>query len=408
MRIEKFLSIYPKKGTVKVYQAGLYAFFDCLYGKVRKGNQVTKEEKKVYEELAERYFDEQRNHFDDLLQFAASLHDVAPLGARSKLAGVKEFLGYYDVELTERQRRQLSTKMPKGKTARTAEKDLDTETLRKILTHMDLKSKAVTLTLASSGMRIGELIQVQLSDVDLSATPPEIVVRGEGTKTGDTRIVFVSSEAQEVLQEWLKIREAYLASAQSKNRGLVKNGIGKEKLADDGRLFPFTDVNFRAAWENALRKAELWSRDNSTGRSQLRVHALRKFFRSQLALSCPLDIVEALMGHEGYLTDAYRRFTRKQMGEYYLRAEHHVTVMGSGDIREIQDRLQDTQAAMEGYRSITTKQAEDLVDLKRRMEAMEATMMKINEVDEVFSRVLEDQEVQSLLMAKLKEIMQAK
>ena len=28
------------------------------------------------------------------------------------------------------------------------------------------------------------------------------------------------------------------------------------------------------------------------------------------------------MGHEGYLTDAYRRYTNKQMGEYYLKYEH--------------------------------------------------------------------------------------
>jgi len=389
MRIEKFLSIYPNNGTVKVYQAGIFSFFDCLYGKVRKGKQVTKEEKKVYEELAERYFAEQRNHFDDLLQFTASLHDVAPLGARSKLAGVREFLGYYDVELTERQRKQLSTKMPKGKTARTAEKDLDTETLRKILTHMDLKGKAVTLTLASSGMRIGELMQVQLSDVDLSITPPEIVVRGEGTKTGDTRIVFISSEAREVLEEWLKIRDGYLTSAKSKNRGLVRNGIGKEKVADDGRLFPFTDVNFRAAWENALRKAELWSRDNSTGRSQIRIHGLRKFFRSQLALSCPLDIVEALMGHEGYLTDAYRRYSTKQMGEYYLKGEHQITVTGTGDLRELQYTVQDQQAAIEGYRGILSKQAEEMVELRRRLEALEAREEELKPLDETMDRLME-------------------
>jgi integrase len=55
--------------------------------------------------------------------------------------------------------------MPRGKTARTAEKDIDTETLRRIQAHIDVKGKALTLVLASSGARIGEILQAKLSDV---------------------------------------------------------------------------------------------------------------------------------------------------------------------------------------------------------------------------------------------------
>jgi hypothetical protein len=77
------------------------------------------------------------------------------------------------------------------------------------------------------------------------------------------------------------------------------------------------------------------------------------------------------MGHEGYLTEAYRRYSRKQMGEYYLKAEHHVTVMGSGDLKEIQDRLQDTQAAVKGYKDIITEQAREIADLKERLKKVE-------------------------------------
>jgi integrase len=389
MRIEKFLGIYPKKNTVGVYKAGIYDFFDCLYGKVRKGSKVTKEETAAYENLAEKYFTEGRDYFEDLLKFAAYMTGKPPTGARAKITGVMEFLRYYDVEFTERQRKQLSTKLPKGKMSRTAEKDIDTETLKRILTHMDLKGKAATLVLASSGMRIGELFQVKLSDIDLTTTPPEIVVRGENTKSGDTRTVFISTEAKEALGEWLKVRDQYLESAKDRNKGLVEKGIAKEKTIIDDRLFPFTEVNFREVWENALTKADLWNKDNSTGRSQIRVHALRKFFRSQLALSCPVDIVEALMGHEGYLTDAYRRYTRKQMGEYYLRAEHHVTVTGTGDIREIQDRLQDTQAAVKGYKDIITEQTQEIAELKQKYGEQEK---KIVETEKVQERIKELEE----------------
>jgi integrase len=386
MKIQKFLNLYPNEGTARVYRAGIYDFFDCLYGKVRKRKHVSEDEKAVYENLAEKYFGEQRDYFEDLLKFAASKHDQPPLGAKAKIAGVREFLSFYDVELTQRQLKQLSTKMPKGKTARTTEKDIDVEILKKILTHMDLKGRAITLALVSSGARIGEMIRIKLSDVDLTTTPPELVIRGEDNKSGDTRTIFISSEAKEVLEEWLKVRDSYIKSAKERNRGLVVNGNAKAKKGADDRLFPFTDRNVRVMWENALTKADLWNKDSTTGRSQVRIHALRKFFRSQLALSCPLDIVEALMGHEGYLTEAYRRYSRKQMGEYYLKAEHHVTITGSGEIREFQDRLQDTQAAVKGYKDIITEQAEEMVDIRRKMEERNGEIAKLSEEIETMKR----------------------
>jgi len=307
MKIRQFLDLHPKRNTKGVYRAGIFDFFDFIYGRVRKGKKATKKEMEEYERLADKYFEEERDHFDDLLKFIAHMNGGPPIGQKAKIAGVKEFLSYYGVEFTQRQLKQLSTKMPKGKTARTAEKDVDTDTLRKILAHADLKLKALVLTLASSGMRIGEALQIKLEDVDLSKTPAEIVVRGEYTKSGDTRTVFISREAKEALKEWLKIRENYLKSAKNRNKGLVDKAEAKEKPIEDNRLFPFSDRNVREMWERALKKAGLRNKDNSTGRSQIRIHALRKFFRSQLALACPVDIVEALMGHEGYLTEAYRR-----------------------------------------------------------------------------------------------------
>jgi integrase len=386
MYIKKFLGNYTKENTVATYRGGIFNFFDSIYGRVRSGRKATKNEIAEYERMAECYFSEERDHFKDMLSFIAAMHDKAPIGARAQINGVIEFLSYHDVEFTLKQRKNLSKKMPKGKTSRTAEKDIDVVMLRRILTHMDLKGKAVTLVLASSGMRPEEPFNVLLSDVDLESAPTELVVRGETSKEGDTRRVFVSSEATEVLLEWLKVRERYLQSAKNRNTGLVKKGIGKEKSVRDQRLFPFTLENYREGWNTALKKAGLLIKDNSTGRSQIRVHGLRKFFRSQLALSCPLDIVEALMGHEGYLTEAYRRYSTKQMGEYYLKAEHHITVMGSGDIREFQDRLQDTQAAVKGYKDIITEQAEEMVDIRRKMEERNGEIAKLREEMETMKR----------------------
>jgi integrase len=387
MRIEKFLGDYPNANTAGVYRAGIFDFFDCIYGGVRADHRATKEEKKTYEKLADRYFKEDRDYFEDMLTFISSMHGKAPIGAKAKISGVKEFLYHNGVEFTHNQEKRLSTKLPKGNRARTAEKDLDVNVLKRILTHMDLKGRVVVLTLASSGMRIGEVVRIELSDVDLSVSPAEIVVRGEYTKSGDTRLVFISSEAAELIREWLTVRDRFLSAAEHKNKGVIEKGHAKVKPRYDTRLFPFSDRNVRENWDNALKKTGLWGVGNSTGRTQLRVHALRKFFRSQLALTCPLDIVEALMGHEGYLTEAYRRYTNKQMAEYYLKAEQHVTIFSTGDLRELQERLQETWVTVKGYRDIVTDQAEAIAALKEQYETHSG---KITQLEKLLEEALKN------------------
>ena len=72
---------------------------------------------------------------------------------------------------------------------------------------------------------------------------------------------------------------------------------------------------------------------------------LRKFFRSQLGMSCPVDIVEALMGHAGYLTDAYRRISKAQMKEAYLKNEFRVTIQAPRELQEISNSFENKMAA---------------------------------------------------------------
>ena len=164
-------------------------------------------------------------------------------------------------------------------------KDMDIETIRIILQHLDVKGRALILTLASSGMRINEALSVTLDDIDLKSTPAVVTVRGETSKTGDTRITFISAEATQAINEWMKVRTDYIKTSAKRNNGLVKSGRGNLKTGeDDGRLFPFTDQNASVLWENALIKAELLSRDKTTNRKQLHYHQFRKYFISQLSL----------------------------------------------------------------------------------------------------------------------------
>lgn len=346
--ISQFLELYAKKNTKDVYRAGIYAFFEFYNSEIkRSGKKVTENEAGQFEKEAKAYLslnggkhDDLEVYVNDLMRFAAYLHTKPPKTAKTYLGAIKEFMGYNGIEFTQRQLKIIRLKLPKGG-VRTVETDMDTKIIQQVLQHTDIKGRAMILTLASSGMRIGEALQITLDDLlpYLQDSPVMIKIRGEYTKTGEQRFVFISREAKDALVEWLKVREQYLKAAVNKNRGLIDNGNAGTKTLDDNRVFPFSDNNALEMWTNALTNAGLLTVDKGTNRKQLRIHQLRKFFRSQLALGCPVDIVEALMGHEGYLTDAYRRYTKAQMAEYYLKNEHHITITQNRAIEEIKKEI---------------------------------------------------------------------
>ena len=102
---------------------------------------------------------------------------------------------------------------------------------------MPIHGKALTLILASSGMRVGESVRLKLSDIEFDRDPVRIKIRAKYTKTGKRRITFISPEAKEAVEEWsseyvslslavLKSKKQFLEAVFSKG----KEGIVLKKL----------------------------------------------------------------------------------------------------------------------------------------------------------------------------------
>ena len=388
-RFTDFLDLYPVMNTKRNYRAALMAYMDFIYGMKRMRPEVTTEELRKYEELIEQYSTEERDHVGDLMRFNAHNAgvNVTPHTARNRFKITKEFFSFIGIELNQRDVKRIRNKLPKGHT-RTIERDMDHETLRSIMSHLDVKSRAFFLTLASSGMRVGELVKINMADFNLNENPASVLIRGELTRTGDQRCTFISQEALTAIHEWLKVRDKYMQTAFNRNRGFTNKDKSKMRSMDDPRMFPISQKVAGEIWTNALKNAGLLSYDNVTNRVQIHIHMLRKFFRSQLALACPVDIVEALMGHSGYLTDAYRRHTKKQMGEFYLKAEHRVTISG-GDILGglgFGEKLASLEQENNEMKEALNSQRFENLDLKSRiyhLEAVMATMMAIDQIPDL-------------------------
>jgi len=349
-----YLETYSSERTIKTYRTAIHNFLKIVYGEGE------------LEQLVEKYVSEQRDNKIDLQKFLASLNGRPPITVRVYLSAVKVFLIENGIELPQREWRHLTRRID-GTMARTMDKVPSREELRRILAHMPINGKALYLTLVSSGMRIGEALQIELSDIDLEKNPAKITIRGEFTKSGDPRIAFISGEAKEHIKEWLKVREDYIESACKRQMSQVH-----DKSVEDNRVFPFHFSTARDILVRVLRKCGLDEKDKSTNILKIHPHSLRKFFRTQMATVVPVDIVEALMGHKGYLTKVYRRYTEEQLAKFYEQGETTVTVFGSvEEALEVKKDVRELEAVVHDQRKTIHSLVRTLNMLEERLSILE-------------------------------------
>lgn len=367
MPISDFCDECRAANTRRNYLTSILSFLDFIYNP-----QLRPEGRKIaiesvipqYEKLAGEYISSKPNAGADLKRWALAMRDVPPTTVKTRISVTVQFLEYHGIMLSVKDKRTVRQKMPLGG-VRTIERDLDHETLRTLLAYMDVRGRAFTLTLIATGGRTGEIMQALVQDLRLDTHPAELFLREQTTKNKKARTVFLTKEAAEAVQTWLRVRDDYLDSAQYRNAGLVKAGIAPPKTRQDDRIFPFADPVLRKFWNGALKKAGLHSQDPSTGRLQVHPHMMRKFFRTQMATVIPVDVVEDIMGHAGYLTDPYRKNTKKQLAEFYLKGEHILTIQIPADMVAAEGAL---KQKLEVHSGLIIDQAQKIDALEKEIE----------------------------------------
>lgn len=392
----EFVNLYTKKGSINNARASVINFLSFIYG-VQPGTKdglTKKEEIESYNRLSEKYIaDTTRDRLTDAMQYASSQSASPPLTAKSRLNGVRGFFGFNKIEFSDRQWKQASGKLPKGKGARTREQEIDVVTIRAVLEHADIRMKSLVTFLCSTGCRINEALSLDISDVTFDGDKiAKVSIPGQITKTGEPRECYCSTEAVRYLKEWLRIRESYMEVAGTRGNGIK---VSRPAIEGDTRLFPFTDHTAGQSWNGLTTKAGFGETDSNTKRHTLHIHMFRKFFRSQLAMKCPVDVVEHLMGHEGYLAGNYVRITKAQIKESYAKGSSVLHIFGDADVAEIREELdttvktlQDTRNGQEKTSSalslVVLENAElrgELTTIKERLQRLEEARATANAID---------------------------
>ncbi len=130
--------------------------------------------------------------------------------------------------------------------------------------------RPVVLVALNTGLRRGEILQLEWKDVDLDGK--WITVSGAIAKNGQTRRVPLNAEAVAILQAWRQFRS---------------------RRASAARVFPGSDgeglQRIDKAWRSLIEIA---------GIEKFRFHDLRHYFASRLVQSgIDLNTLRELMGH---------------------------------------------------------------------------------------------------------------
>jgi len=174
---------------------------------------------------------------------------------------------------------------------------------RLINSEMDIRNKAIIALLAKTGIRRGELISLDVDDVDLV----EMRIKLKPTAKRSNRIVFFDAETAFILRRWLKVREG-------RNKkgipALFLNAMG-DRLDRGGVLLLVGE---------AARRVGLHNPDSERMEDRFSPHCCRHWFTTHLRRAgMRREFIQELRGDSRReAIDIYDHIDLKELKEAYL------------------------------------------------------------------------------------------
>ena len=279
----------------------------------------------------------------DLLQgwiTSKSKEGMSAGAIRQNFSNLKGFLHYMGIKITKEDIR-ANLSFP----AKIKEEPypLQLEHIQKILEHTTGK-KAFYLTLLSSGMRMGEALQLRKKDLDFTKNRIMIKIPAKITKTQTGRTTFISKEAASFLMPKLK------------------------KLEDNDLIFGSNEnINYARTTEvitlkRVLQKSGLDEKYDSVNRRKITLHSFRAYFFTKAARVHDENYAHKLTGHGGYLPQ-YDRLTDEEKLVMYIKLEPELLVFDqSRKTAEIESLKQEN--------SKLESQSNKIKELEQKLEIM--------------------------------------
>ncbi|MDR0402966.1 MAG: tyrosine-type recombinase/integrase [Treponema sp.] len=194
-----------------------------------------------------------------------------------------------------------------------------------------VRDKALILTMYSAGLRVSELVSLEVSDLDPGFSGARVLGKG-----GKERFVFFSDEAAAAIGEYLPARNARLKveknDAKAEKNGAA-DGAKNEKIQITGRLF--ISRRGRAISVPGVRWIISRYGDRSGLGKHVHPHALRHSFATHLVNSgCDVRMVQEMLGHASIsTTQRYTHVDMERLRQAYMKAHPHARAAFGAEAR---------------------------------------------------------------------------
>lgn len=170
----------------------------------------------------------------------------------------------------------------------------------KLDTPFDYRTKAMLEVMYGSGLRVSELVNLTLNDIDLFNDT--ILIHGKGSKE---RIVLLGDYAKEYLEKYLKVRGSLIKRKNGNPEKLFLNNHGK----------PITRNGFNFLLNKILKDKNI--------EKEVTPHTLRHSFATHmLDNGADLRTIQELLGHSDIVTTRiYTHVSKKQIQNNYNKYE---------------------------------------------------------------------------------------
>lgn len=361
--IKEFLGLYSPKKTIEGYTAALNHFFGFL------------------DVSADEYFDAFRNAETlkqrdealdkimlDVARWLKNMQSVgykhrngyhrpyAPGTIQSRSGAIRAYLLVNRVDLG----RAFWKKMKITGQSLTEDRIPTKDELRRIATHLDFLGRTFFYIQISTGLRIGDMFNLEEKAFDFSKTPTR--VRYYNKKIRRWCYAFLTKEATLVVKEWIRNPDERMRIYRNSYKFCTEDITFQEfyeKQTNRDKIFPIADTGIYNRYNLALKKAGLNQRDEHTNIRLLHDHVLRKYVKTTLGRALPEAIADALIGHTGGLNSLKIVYNRHAdsidaLAEDFLKAEGELSltkeVTSSKEIGEFREQLENQDTKMKSMK----------------------------------------------------------
>jgi len=288
-------------GTRKAYQSSLVNFADfCL----EQYNQSNIDE--IIKEILLLKDLEREQAVFDMLQNWVNWNNSDKRGSATILSyfsRVRIYFHYRGIKISDR---EVKENIVFPRLVKEELHGLTLDEIRIILYNAHPMKKVLYLSLLSSGMRIGEALQLRKRDLDTTQERIKIRIQAEYTKTNTARTTFVSKEVSRYLL--------------TRIRGLDDDELVFGKHDN----IQYAVTNEIQVFHHACDRSELNEKYHSNGRRMISLHSFRAFFITKVSRK-DHNFAKKLAGQKGYLLQ-YDRMNDEEKLDLYLQIEPSLCV----------------------------------------------------------------------------------